>query len=406
METNDLEHGESENLDRPELSEDPDTGLSLSSLDTHAISPWSKRARKRAFYFLFVVVTIGLVLLLYPFTFTIVFGAATAVVAAPLRHGIERRFGVSTGLAALATVVLVCLGVVLPLMLSAAYLMHDVSMLLDATLDWMEDKEMPASIDVWLDRIRSPTPLEAVVTQLPWQIAEVPGFAPAIGRLVGWFGNAALDLVVYLMVTYSLLREGDRVMRLCVEMVPIDPVHGARLFQAFREIARNFMVGTVATALLQAGVAGLGWWLAGLPNTPLFAFCIALSSLVPMVGTLVAWGPGAVIAFVLIGPKAALFVVAWNTLFTGVVDNIAKPLFLRGRSELHPVAVFLAVFSGWLWFGLPGLLIGPMAVAAFTALFRIHRETFLNLAEPVPEERKTLLALVRALRSVEPGPVR
>lgn len=347
--------------------------------------PWPEKYRRRFFYVLFGAALVGGFFLLYPFLFTLMFAAATAVVAQPLRQRFERALGTTNrSVAALLTLGTICCLVLLPAMALIALLMHDITEFVDAIIAWVSTLNLPPEIEKMVDGLGSSDPVGEMTTILSDDPNQFAGLAPIVSGFFAWLGNAGLDIAVYFLVTFSLLAEGERVMRLTLQLFPLDPHHAGRLFEVFRDIARNFLVGTVATAALQGAVAGIGWWLMGLPNTPLFAVAIAVSSLVPVVGTLVAWGPAALAAGYLAGPGTAVFVVVWNIVFTGTIDNIAKPLFLRGGSELHPVIIYLAVFGGLIWFGLPGLLFGPLVAAVFTALFQIHRETFLGIREPIP----------------------
>ena len=81
----------------------------------------------------------------------------------------------------------------------------------------------------------------------------------------------------------------------------------------------------------------------------------------------------------------ALFIALWSGLLTASVDNLVKPFFLRGDSHIHPLLIFLGVFGGLSWMGVPGVLVGPLIVVFFVALYTIYVEDFLHLAFPLEE---------------------
>ena len=55
----------------------------------------------------------------------------------------------------------------------------------------------------------------------------------------------------------------------------------------------------------------------------------------------------------------AAFLGAWSIGLTGTVDNLVRPLFLRGHPrDIHPLLIFLAVLGGISWMGFPGALGG------------------------------------------------
>ena len=66
-------------------------------------------------------------------------------------------------------------------------------------------------------------------------------------------------------------------------------------------------------------------------------------------------------------------------MFSGQIDHIVRPLFMRGSTNIHPLLVFLAAFGGLAWMGIPGALVGPVIVAFFVAMYTSYVEDFLRL---------------------------
>jgi predicted PurR-regulated permease PerM len=79
---------------------------------------------------------------------------------------------------------------------------------------------------------------------------------------------------------------------------------------------------------------------------------------------------------------AGVGVMVWNMVLTGSVDNLVRPLFMRGRMRLHPLVVFLALIGGVTAFGVVGLLIGPLAAALFLAGVRIYDRDYRARLDP------------------------
>jgi predicted PurR-regulated permease PerM len=55
----------------------------------------------------------------------------------------------------------------------------------------------------------------------------------------------------------------------------------------------------------------------------------------------------------------------------GLIDNVIKPLFIKGGIELHGAVVFFSLIGGLAAFGGVGLLAGPLTVAFFLAAIRM-----------------------------------
>ena len=61
-----------------------------------------------------------------------------------------------------------------------------------------------------------------------------------------------------------------------------------------------------------------------------------------------------------------------------LIDNVVKPFLIQGELELGGAVVFFALIGGIGAFGMPGLLIGPLAVATFLTLLRMYRRDFIS----------------------------
>jgi predicted PurR-regulated permease PerM len=128
------------------------------------------------------------------------------------------------------------------------------------------------------------------------------------------------------------------------------------------QAVRSVALGVVATALIQALLAGAGLWLCGIPHPGLLtalAFMLGVAQvgpslvLVPSIGWLywsgsTGWGTTLLIWSL---PVAAL-------------DNVVRPLFIRRGVQLPLLLIIAGVIGGLISFGLVGLFVGPVILAA------------------------------------------
>ena len=62
------------------------------------------------------------------------------------------------------------------------------------------------------------------------------------------------------------------------------------------------------------------------------------------------------------------------------IDNVIKPLLLRGMAQIHPVLGFLAILGGLLAFGPFGFLVGPVVLSMVLSALRIYRSDVLRVS--------------------------
>jgi predicted PurR-regulated permease PerM len=104
-------------------------------------------------------------------------------------------------------------------------------------------------------------------------------------------------------------------------------------------------------------------------------------SILPVVGSGLVWGPGAA-SLALAGRWGwAIALVLWGILVVGNVDNVLRPLVYRRWARIHPFVTVIGAFAGIRWFGLLGLLIGPLAISYFFELIRMYRDEYLRSEE-------------------------
>ena len=69
------------------------------------------------------------------------------------------------------------------------------------------------------------------------------------------------------------------------------------------------------------------------------------------------------------------------------MDNVIRPIVFRRYAQIHPLVTLVGAFAGIRYFGLLGLLVGPLALSYFFELIRMYREEYLQPhARPAAEK--------------------
>jgi len=140
----------------------------------------------------------------------------------------------------------------------------------------------------------------------------------------------------------------------------------------FKRAGRVTLSGTIVTGLAQGVFAGLGFWIAGVPQPAFFGAATAVASLLPGVGTLLVWVPAGLYLLAVGSPGAAVAELAWGALVVvGFSDYVIRPR-LVGDEGMPAILTFLALFGGLEVLGLPGLIAGPVLMALAVAVLRLY----------------------------------
>ncbi len=199
-----------------------------------------------------------------------------------------------------------------------------------------------------------------LVELLGRSIATVRKWLISGGLAIGQ-GLAQVAFSVFLM--FFLLRHGAVLSdRLRQGITRIAGERGAQLVDAAGSTVRGVVHGILGTAFVQAVVAGLGFWMAGVPGAVLLASMTFFFSPIP-VGPPLIWIPATVWLFSQGSHGWGVFMALWGTFVISGVDNIVKPYLISQGSKMPFVLIFCGVIGGALAFGVVGVFLGPTLLA-------------------------------------------
>jgi predicted PurR-regulated permease PerM len=217
-----------------------------------------------------------------------------------------------------------------------------------------------------------------IVQVQDWLVAATKHLLQSMASSGGTFVLGALGTFVsfalMLFVLFFVLRDGPDLAKKVVRMLPIEERRRTRLWQHLTDVTRAVFMGIGLTALIQGTLVGVGFWIAGLPSPLVFGVLAVLFALVPLVGTVIVWAPGAIFLAIHGDYGHAIFLAVWGAIAVGMVDNFLRPLLISGRAEVPTLAVFVGVMGGLSAFGFIGLFLGPIVLGLLVALFRFEND--------------------------------
>jgi predicted PurR-regulated permease PerM len=142
----------------------------------------------------------------------------------------------------------------------------------------------------------------------------------------------------------------------------------------FRQVTEATLLGTALTAALQGAVVALGFAVTGLSDPWFWGVMTAVVSVLPVFGSALIWVPGTIALAAQGRFGAALVLGAIGAVVASNIDNVMRPLVNRRVSNLHPMVTLVGALAGVGVLGLPGILLGPLAITYFFELALYQRE--------------------------------
>jgi predicted PurR-regulated permease PerM len=333
-----------------------------------------------------------------PFLISFAVSGSVALLLAPVHRRLTRGFGARPTLAAGVIVLVTTLLILVPVVTSL-YLLAGQALVF---FDWVRPHLQPAELErFWGETLAARFPmLRAWMERGESRLA--PIVSGALGQLAGaannllqgvlaGFTHALFDLLLFLAMLFFLLRDGAR---LRSELRPISPFSEAQEHQIFDHLGKTVkgaLQSMIVVPLAQGVMAGLGFALLGVPSPVVWGTAVILAAMVPILGSPLGWVPACVYLFLTAETWQWVWMLIYGVVVISGIDNVIKPMLLRGSAQIHPLLGFLSILGGVLVYGVAGFLVGPVVLSLVLSAIRIYRMDVLRSASrpAVPVEAPT-----------------
>jgi predicted PurR-regulated permease PerM len=318
--------------------------------------------------------------ILRPFYGAVLWGVIIAIVFRPVYRRVLRSMPERPTLAALATVFVILVLVILPITLVAGMLVQEGV----STYERIRSGELsvgryfqqvfnalPAWATSLLDRfgltslVRIEERLTAILTRSAQFFAEQ---ALNLGQNAASF---IVSLFIMLYLLFFLLRDGEALSRRIRNAIPLRADQQRNLAERFSTVIRATVKGNLVVALVQGALGALIFWLLGVGAPVLWGTLMAFLSLLPAVGAAVVWLPVAIFFLATGEVGKGVILIAFGVLVIGLVDNILRPILVGKDTRMPDYVVLISTLGGLAVFGLNGFVIGPVIAAMFISVWDI-----------------------------------
>ena len=208
---------------------------------------------------------------------------------------------------------------------------------------------------------------------------------PAIGQFVmGSISSFAVNLFVLVFVLYFMLIGGQRMEKYISEILPFSEANTEHVVHDIKMIVHSNAVGIPLLAIIQGGVAMIGYWFFDVPDILLTGFLTCLATVIPMVGTALVWFP--VAAYLAISGDwfHAIGLAAYGAIVVSQSDNLIRFILQKKMADTHPLITIFGVVIGLPLFGFMGVIFGPLLLSLFFLFVNMFKKEYLDLRNNLP----------------------
>jgi predicted PurR-regulated permease PerM len=131
-------------------------------------------------------------------------------------------------------------------------------------------------------------------------------------------------------------------------------------------------IGVPLVCIAQGGFAYFSYRIAAVPESGLWGILTGFASIIPLVGTAIIWVPVTLFLFAEGMQWQGIFVAIYSIVIMSNVDNLIRMVVSKRIGDVHPIITVLGVIIGLKYFGLPGLVFGPLIISYFLIFLKLY----------------------------------
>jgi predicted PurR-regulated permease PerM len=181
------------------------------------------------------------------------------------------------------------------------------------------------------------------------------------------------QFVVFLFTFYFATRDAEKFQTYISSLSPFSATTEKKFFKEFRGITNAIIFGQVLIGVIQGLALGAGLFFLGVPNVLILTLVAAMLSMIPVLGSWLVWLPVSVFLLVTDQTFAGVFLILYGGLFVSSIDNLLRPYILSKQSTLPVALSLIGTVGGLLFFGIVGLVLGPLIIAYALIIVELYR---------------------------------
>ena len=355
-------------------------------------------ANKSALLLLVLFISVVFLDMIRSFLMAIFLAGIFAALARPLYKRFERWYGGRRALASMSTLVLIVLIVILPLGALMGIVTAQAIKVGQTVTPWVQEQ------------IAQPGEFQKLLSSLPF-FDKIAPYSETIWRkageligtvshfLIGSLSTETKGAVNFLFMTFALLytmffflMDGDKLLYKILYYLPMHDQDEQRMLEKFTSVTRATLKGTAVIGLLQGTLAGMAFWVVGIPSSVFWGTIMAVLSIIPGIGTALVWVPAVIILAAGGNYLKAGGLCLFCALVVGSIDNLLRPVLVGKDTQMHELMIFFGTLGGIIMFGIMGMIIGPIVAALFVTIWEIYGVAFKDILPQVGSAPTTTLA--------------
>lgn len=176
----------------------------------------------------------------------------------------------------------------------------------------------------------------------------------------------------FMLVSYGKMEES---------LIKVLPFNKKNITLLGKELYMQTVSNSLGVPLigLAQGLCGfIAYKIAGVPEAGLWGVLTGFASIIPVIGATIIWAPIALYLFAQHQIWQGFVVLAICGGILGLLDNVIRFVLAKKMADVHPVITILGVIMGLNYFGISGLIVGPLLISYFFILIKMYFNDYID----------------------------
>jgi predicted PurR-regulated permease PerM len=199
----------------------------------------------------------------------------------------------------------------------------------------------------------------------------IPGILDFIFNTVGSIAIFVTDVIVYFMLLATMLSRKYQLVDALKRLSPFANSVNNEYLSKVKAMAISMVKGSFIIALIVSLISCLTLWIIGFPYLILWFILFTIMSLIPL-GAGIIYVPIGIILLLTGNTWQGILILAVQFIVLNNVDNVLRPLLSPKDSRLPGVLVLVSTFAGVSYFGLLGVVYGPIIMVLIYTTIELY----------------------------------
>ena len=195
---------------------------------------------------------------------------------------------------------------------------------------------------------------------------------------INQMSSFVINSIVLIFVLYFMLIGGKEMEKYIYDLLPFSNPNKRVVLRATKRLVMSNAIGIPLLAVIQGGIATIGYFIFGAPEPILLGFLTCFATIIPLIGTAIIWLPTVIYLFLTGDTFNAVGLALYALIIITNIDNVIRLVLQKKMANTNPMITVFGVIIGLSLFGFWGVIFGPLLLSIFMLCIHIFKRNYID----------------------------